>query len=52
MNVTTAPPTSGTNQQATQIQNVDREKIYQWIVELSHTETRENALLELRYMPT
>nr|CAD7574227.1 unnamed protein product [Timema californicum] len=26
---------------------VDREKIYQWIVELSNPETRENALLEL-----
>jgi len=29
--------------------SVDRDKIYQWIVELSHPETRENALLELRY---
>jgi hypothetical protein len=28
---------------------VDRDKIYQWIVELSNPETRENALLELRY---
>lgn len=27
---------------------VDREKIYQWIVELSNPEQRENALLELR----
>lgn len=26
---------------------VDREKIYQWINELSSPETRENALLEL-----
>lgn len=28
--------------------SVDREKIYQWIMELSNPETRENALLELR----
>jgi CCR4-NOT transcription complex subunit 9 len=28
--------------------SVDREKIYQWIVELSNPETRENALQELR----
>jgi len=28
-------------------QPVDREKIYQWILELSHPDTRENALLEL-----
>jgi len=27
---------------------VDREKIYQWIIELASPETRENALLELR----
>lgn len=29
---------------------VDREKIYQWIVELSSPDTRENALLELRFV--
>lgn len=29
-------------------QTVDREKVYQWIVELANPETRENALLELR----
>ncbi|KAI4465471.1 hypothetical protein MML48_3g00013070 [Holotrichia oblita] len=29
-------------------QTVDREKIYQWILELTNPETRENALLELR----
>ena len=28
-------------------QNVDREKIYQWIIELSSPDTREAALLEL-----
>lgn len=28
-------------------QSVDRDKIYQWIIELSHPDTRENALLEL-----
>jgi len=27
----------------------DREKVFQWIVELCNTETRENALSELRY---
>lgn len=27
--------------------SVDRDKIYQWIIELSNPETRENALLEL-----
>lgn len=26
---------------------VDREKVYTWIIELSNSETRENALLEL-----
>ncbi|KAM7302955.1 CCR4-NOT transcription complex subunit 9 isoform X2 [Ixodes scapularis] len=29
------------------IQAVDKEKIFQWIIELSNPETRENALLEL-----
>jgi hypothetical protein len=28
--------------------SVDRDKIYQWIMELSNPETRENALQELR----
>lgn len=28
--------------------SVDRDKIYQWILELSNPETRENALQELR----
>ena len=27
--------------------NLDREKVYQWIIELSAPETREGALLEL-----
>uniref|UniRef100_A0A8C4N0T8 CCR4-NOT transcription complex subunit 9 n=1 Tax=Eptatretus burgeri TaxID=7764 RepID=A0A8C4N0T8_EPTBU len=36
---------SGTN--ATALGQVDREKIYTWINELSSPETRENALLEL-----
>lgn len=31
----------------TSLAQVDREKIYQWINELSSPETRENALLEL-----
>lgn len=30
------------------IQALEREKIFQWIVELGSQETRENALLELR----
>ncbi|KAH7965334.1 hypothetical protein HPB49_006079 [Dermacentor silvarum] len=29
------------------MQSVDKEKIFQWIIELSNPETRENALLEL-----
>lgn len=33
--------------QHTSMQSVDREKIYQWIMELSSPESRENALLEL-----
>ena len=28
---------------------VEREKIYQWILELATVETKENALLELRF---
>lgn len=32
------------------IQAVDKEKIFQWIIELSNPETRENALLELRFV--
>ena len=39
-------PTGGT--QASQLQQIDREKIYQWIVELASPDSRENALLELR----
>ncbi|KAK4336913.1 hypothetical protein RND71_044025 [Anisodus tanguticus] len=35
------------NQQQNQQTQVDREKIYQWINELTNAETRENALLEL-----
>ena len=30
------------------LQPVEREKIFQWILELSYLDTRENALLELR----
>lgn len=29
-------------------QTVERERVYQWILELTNPETRENALLELR----
>ena len=41
-------PGSGGATQPNQMQQVDREKIYQWIVELASPESRENALLELR----
>lgn len=34
-------------QQLTQVVH-DREKLYQWIVELCNPDTRENALTELR----
>lgn len=30
------------------VQPVDRERVYQWILELTNPETRENALPELR----
>ena len=38
----------GSGPQGAPDRQVDREKIYQWIVELASPETRENALLELR----
>jgi CCR4-NOT transcription complex subunit 9 len=31
-------------------QTVEREKVFQWILELTNPETRENALLELRWV--
>jgi len=31
------------------LQPVERDKIFQWILELSYLDTRENALLELRF---
>ena len=34
--------------QATMVGSIDREQIYTWIQELTHPETREQALLELR----
>ena len=52
-NPTTSAPattqaTSSTNPTGSnQNLNVDRDKIYQWIIELSSPETREAALLEL-----
>lgn len=33
---------------STNLQTVDREKIYLWINELTNPETRESALFELR----
>lgn len=35
------------NVQQMSLPTVDREKVYQWIIELCRSETRENALLEL-----
>jgi len=32
------------------LQPVERDKIFQWILELSYLDTRENALLELRFV--
>ncbi|KAI1280753.1 Cell differentiation protein rcd1 [Halotydeus destructor] len=49
-------PSSGTSgavsgggqaNQSQAVNNVEREKIYKWIIELTNSETRENALLEL-----
>ena len=48
MNIPGAGVGPAGNAQASQLQQVDREKIYQWIVELSSPDSRENALLELR----
>ena len=44
--VTSSAPSSTTTSSTSQ-SNVDRDKIYQWIIELSSPETREAALLEL-----
>ena len=44
--VTSTAPATSTASSSSQ-PNVDREKIYQWIIELSSPETREAALLEL-----
>ena len=35
--------------QVAPLSDAEREKIYSWIIELSNAETREHALLELRY---
>lgn len=32
-----------------QLSTADRERVYQWILELASPDTREHALLELRY---
>ena len=37
--------------QPAMVGNIDREQIYTWIQELTHPETREQALLELRCVP-
>ena len=44
--VTSTAPSTSTASSSSQ-PNVDREKIYQWIIELSSPDTREAALLEL-----
>lgn len=45
----TAPtPPNMAGGQAGVVGNIDREQIYTWIQELTHPETREQALLELR----
>ena len=44
--VTSTAPSTSTASSSSQ-PNVDREKIYQWIIELSSPESRETALLEL-----
>ena len=44
--VTSTAPSTSTASSSSQ-SNVDREKIYQWIIELSSPDTRESALLEL-----
>ena len=47
-----APPPTSVSSAATGgagMPLAEREKIYQWIVELTSPETRENALQELRY---
>jgi len=44
--VTSSAPSSTTTSSTSQ-SNVDRDKIYQWIIELSSPESREAALLEL-----
>jgi CCR4-NOT transcription complex subunit 9 len=48
------PPTSGASASAPVMQGAsmtqgEREKVYQWISELTSPDTRENALQELRY---
>jgi len=46
---TTVPaPPNIAGGQAGVVGNIDREQIYTWIQELTHPETREQALLELR----
>jgi len=46
MNSTPSGGSAGQGQSSA-ASSVDREKIYQWIVELTNSDTRENALLEL-----
>ena len=43
----TSAPVTGSSSNTN---SVDMDKIYQWIVELANVSTRENSLLELRYV--
>ena len=37
-------------QPSTQLSPAEREKVYNWILELTNMKTREHALVELRYL--
>ncbi|XP_052796410.1 CCR4-NOT transcription complex subunit 9-like [Mya arenaria] len=51
MNPGAAPPTSGSGSlmAGSSMSQAEREKVYQWIGELTSPDTRENALQELRH---
>ena len=47
-----APGQGGAPQPPVVLSQGEREKIYNWIIELTSPDTRENALQELRYKHT
>ncbi len=47
LNSSAIPPANQSTVAA--LAQVEREKVFQWIIELASPESRENALLELRY---